>query len=254
MACLIVYSLIVTQGGYVYGNEDSLSNSMAISDHNNRQESVSQKRIDHLNDETQAMLDEYRQTDRELNALTIYNNQLERILGSQKKELTSMQKQLDDIEVTQREIVPLILQMLAWLEAFVEIDHPFLPKERQQRVTLMRTLLDRADVSTGEKYRRLLEAYQIEMDYARTIEAYSGELSDTKGSRRVEFLRLGRIELYYLTLDQTESGWWDAVHGRWLRLSDHFNQPIRYGLRLARKQAAPNLLHLPIHAPKEPMP
>ena len=39
--------------------------------------------------------------------------------------------------------------------------------------------MGRADVTISEKYRRILEAYQVEMDYGRTIEAYEGELAAT---------------------------------------------------------------------------
>ena len=53
-------------------------------------------------------------------------------------------------------------------------------------------LMDRANVSVAEKYRRLLEAYQIELEYGRTIEAYEGSFASDNGERSVTFLRVGR--------------------------------------------------------------
>jgi hypothetical protein len=147
-----------------------------------------------------------------------------------------------------------MLRMLSWLEEFVAMDIPFLPEERGLRVRQLQALMDRADVSVGEKYRRVLEAYQIEMEYSRTIEASRGELAGDAQTRTVDFLRIGRVGLYYLTLDRTEAGFWNPATGRWELLPEHDIQAIRDGLRIARKQAAPDLLRLPVSAPREVQP
>jgi hypothetical protein len=161
---------------------------------------------------------------------------------------------MQDLELTQREIVPLMLRMLSWLEEFVDIDSPFLPEERRLRIAQLEALMDRADVSVGEKYRRVLEAYQIEMEYSRTIEASRGELAGGEQSRTVDLLRIGRVGLYYLTLDRSEAGFWNPATGQWETLPERYHRPIRNGLRIARKQAAPDLLRLPVSAPREVQP
>ena len=69
------------------------------------------------------------------------------------------------------------------------------------RVANLKRLMDDADTPLSEKYRRVMEAYQVEVQYGHTIEAYQGELRDPGSSRMVEFLRLGRVGLYYLSLD-----------------------------------------------------
>ena len=50
--------------------------------------------------------------------------------------------------------------------------------------------MDRADVSTSEKYRRVLEAYQVENEYGRSIEAYSSTVDVDGSQKTVDFFEL----------------------------------------------------------------
>jgi len=204
----------------------------------------SQQQIDNLSDETTQMLAEYRETSRQTDSLRAYNDQLNKLVTSQKAELASIDLQLRNIETTQRDIVPLMLKMIDTMVQFVELDVPFLPEERQQRVQQLQTLMERADVTLSEKYRRILEAYQVETEYGRTIEAYQGELTLDGTTRTVDFLRIGRVSLYYMTLDGLEAGMWNQQE--WIKLDDSYRQSISQGLKIAKKQLPPDLLVLPV--------
>ncbi|QBQ53622.1 DUF3450 domain-containing protein [Nitrosococcus wardiae] len=210
----------------------------------------SQEKIDALSEETAELLAEYRQVTAQLDSLRTYNRQLGKLIRSQKEEFTSLQQQLSEIEVTQREIVPLMLRMVSSLEQFVALDIPFLPHERQTRIQQLKALMDRADVGLSEKYRRVLEAFQVEVEYGRTIEAYRGTLEMDGKSRTVDFLRIGRTALFFHTLDGKTCGRWDAHEQRWSVLPDGYRSAVTQGLRIARKQAPPDLLLLPIRAPE----
>jgi len=208
----------------------------------------SQKKIDNLSDKTRKMLDQYRSVSHQTETLTIYNQHLNELVKSQEQEKISLKEQLKEIETTQREIVPLILRMLNSLEKFVDLDLPFLPEERSQRISKLKQMILRADVTNAEKYRRILEAYQIENDYGNTIEAYRSDLTLEGTTSSVDFLRLGRVALYYQRFDGSETGYWNKEKNQWLPLSNDFRHAIRNGLRIARKESAPNLLTLPIPA------
>jgi len=95
------------------------------------------------------------------------------------------------------------------------------------------------------------EAYQIENDFGRTIEAYKDTLTLNGATREVDFLRIGRVALVYQTADGKYSGAWDQKSGQWIELDkgDYKNQ-IRFGLRIARKQVAPDLVMVPVDAPE----
>lgn len=211
----------------------------------------SQQRVEKLDDQAQRMLDEFRAASQELENIRAYHNQLSKIVQSQEQEINELSRQMLDIEITQRNITPLMLRMLEVLEQFVELDAPFLDKERRMRVVHLKEMMDRSDVDLGEKFRRLLEAYLIETDYGRTIEAYNGDLENENKTQVVEFLRLGRLGLYYLTLDQSQAGHWDKSEKAWRKLDDSYRSSILQGLRIAKKQAAPDLLEVPVPAPEE---
>lgn len=209
---------------------------------------ASQTKINTLDDDTQTLLGDYRATLRETESLRRYNEQLEKQLTSQEEEMVSIQNQIGEIERTNREIYPLMQRMLETLEQFVKLDLPFLPKERATRIATLKEIMNRADVSTAEKYRRILEAYSVEMEYGRTLEAYEGKLGEGDEARTVNFLRVGRIALMYQTLDGHDTGYWDNTAKAWQEDSD-YEDSVTKGLKVARKQVAPDLIVAPVPAP-----
>jgi Protein of unknown function (DUF3450) len=207
---------------------------------------ASQKKIEALDDEASKAVADYRQMLAEAQSLKAYNDQMAQQVTSQQEQITEMTQQLGEIETTSREVLPLMEKMLATLKKYVELDLPFLGDERKNRVAQLELMMTRADVSTSEKYRRLVEAYQIEMEYGRTIEAYQGKVD----SKTVEILRVGRISLMYQTMDGTESGYWDADQSKWVA-DDDYEEAMTHGLKIAKKQAAPDFIEAAIRAPKE---
>lgn len=210
-----------------------------------------QKRINALDDETREMLNEYRRTMSQVQDLAAYNEQLSRLVAVQRVELADYERQFQELEVTKRRILPLIVRMIEVLEEFVSIDIPFLESERSMRIAALKKLLQRPDVPTSEKYRRISEAYQIELEYGHTIEAYEGEMTVGGETRTVAFLRFGRLGLYYMTLDGLEIGYWDNSADQWRQLGDEYRQPLDRAIRIARKQLPPDLIRLPIPAPED---
>ncbi|MGM3389258.1 DUF3450 domain-containing protein [Stutzerimonas stutzeri] len=207
---------------------------------------ASQARIEQLDDTTRQMLNDYRNAVQQAEALKAYNAQLTELTDAQRKELDGFQRQLDSIERTQQAVAPQMGRMIEVLEEFIAADLPFLPEERADRLASLQDMQGRADVSLAEKYRRILEAYQIESDYGRTLEAWRGELPTEGGSRSVEFLRLGRTMLYYQTLDAHESGWWNPQAKAWEVLDSSARRPLTKAIAIARQQQAPGWLELPV--------
>ena len=111
--------------------------------------------------------------------------------------------------------------------------------------------MGRADVTIAEKYRQVMASYQDEVAVGRNIESYSGELEIAGATRTVDFLRVGRVLLAYQTLDRAETGYWDTRTRQWRTLDSGFRRPVTLGIRIAQGLAPPDILALPIAAPRE---
>jgi hypothetical protein len=211
----------------------------------------SQTIVSNLSDETQDLLGQYRLVLQQIDRLVAYNDYVERLIVDQEAQIIDIRKQLDQFALIERGIVPLMLDSIDILDKFIDLDVPFLLEERKARVARLRTIMDLSDVTVSEKYRQIMDAYQIETTYGRDIEAYTGLLEIDGESRQVDFLRIGRTSLTYQTPDQEETGFWNKQAGQWEKLPNKYQNYVTQGLRVARKQVTPNLLELPIEAPGE---
>ncbi len=216
----------------------------------NDESAAVQRRIEATSDATDELLAKYRTALKQTDAIRVYNSQMRDLIASQEDELASLQSQLDQVEVVGRNVMPLMSKMVDAYESLVGLDLPFLIDERNKRVMELRTMMKRSDVTSAEKYRRVMEAYQIENEYGRTIEAYRSTLDLGGREVTVDFLRFGRIALVYQTPDGTESGVWNQETRSWDPLDAGYRGALRDGLRIARKQAAPDLIRLPLPAPE----
>ena len=206
----------------------------------------SQNTIDELTDETRDMVQVYRNAIRKTESLTSYNKQLAKLVDQQKLSLSSIQRQLENAEETQRTIVPFINKMIETLEKFVRLDLPFLLDERRQRVATLKQIINFPDITLPDKYRRVMEAYQIEIEYGRTIEAYNDTITVDNEEYTVDILRVGRLIMVFQTSDGELSGVWNKHSKAWRKLPSDYNRSIGKGLLIAKKQAPPELIKLPV--------
>lgn len=225
-----------------------LNSTVSVENKINTDAAKSQQRVTSLAQQTSDLLAEYRAVVRETESLKIYNDSLEAIVQDQRDEVVSINNQLEGLEATNRGVVPLMLEMIEMLEQIVENDMPFRLEERRARVQRLRDMMNQADVTTSEKYRRVMEAYQGELEYGRTTEAYSEALPTT--GQTVEFLRVGRTLLVYQTSDQVTTGWFNPTTRTYEELPNKYRLEVKEGLAIARNEKAPNLVMLPVPGPE----
>ena len=216
-----------------------------------QQAQASQDEIDQIVTETRTLAEEYRAVLKEVEGLEVYNTLLERQIDDQETELSNLRTSIDQVQVIERQVLPLLSRMVDGLERFVQLDVPFLLEERTERVQNNKSLLERADVTAAEKFRVVMEAWQIENDYARTIATYTDELEIDGVTREVDVLQIGRVALLYQTPDGAQSGAWDQRSRQWVPVGNEYRNAIRQGISLALNQLAPTLLLLPMAPPEE---
>lgn len=211
----------------------------------------SQAKIDEITDDTRDLLTQYKQVMKVVDGLKVYNQQQERMIANQVKEMAELNDSIDNVTVIERQIGPLIERMIANLEKYVELDTPFLIGERRDRIEFLKDTLDRADVSVAEKFSQVLQAYQLENSYGSTIEAYTDVIELDGKPRQVDLLKWGRVSLVFQSPDGEVTGVWDKSTGGWVILGDEFRAGVRDGLRIARKTQTADLVKLPVPAPGE---
>ncbi|MGI2260094.1 DUF3450 domain-containing protein [Shewanella sp. GXUN23E] len=209
---------------------------------------ASQKTVDKYFDQAQDMLFEYSSVADERESLKAYNDYLASLVADQEATMKSIQDDINGVDRLRQGVVPLMFKMVEALDQFVALDLPFNTEIRKERVENLKSLLNTAEVTLAEKYRLILDAYNIEREYGRFLGIETGQLNIDGKEVLVDFLNLGRVGLYAQSLDQ-KSGWmyneqtksWDALDASYLR-------ELTKGIRMARKQGAPDLFSLPIPA------
>lgn len=224
---------------------------LSVAEAKNEAARKSQVKIDRLADETNDLLTEYKIVNKQIDGLKVYNARLQRQIDNQLQRIEEIDASIDQVTVISRQMTPLVINMIDGLEKFIELDVPFHLEERRRRIEFLRSNLDRSDVTVAEKFRQVLEAYKIENEYGRKIDAYKGSVDIDGVERDVNFFRVGRIALLYQTTDTELSGAWDKDSRSWVALErGEFRTAIMRGLRIARNEASIDVLTLPIAAPE----
>lgn len=208
----------------------------------------SQLTIDAIAENMQERLQQYKKIMKEIDGLKVYTRQLQQQVVNQQQEMADLNDSIDQVSVVERQVTPLMLRMIDSLDTFVELDVPFLQQERDKRIAGLRKLMQRANVDVSEKFRRVMEAYQIETEYGRNIEAYTAEHSVNGQQQDVTFLRIGRVALIYKTRDGNSLGIWNQQQREWQPLDDSHLIAVDQAISIARKQKAPDMLMLPLLA------
>lgn len=213
-----------------------------------------QKRIDNADDATREALEQLRQANQQADRLESYNTELAPIVANQAKRIDAQQQALAQISVTREALPGEMRDMVTQLRTMIEADMPFLRDERLARVDDLERMLASDETSQADKLQRIFSVWRTELDYGRQMDQWSGPLSgaqsraSSEGSqyaREVDYLRVGRTGWYYVTPDNHAGGVWSVANGEWEALDSDQIDEVRRGIRIARDQSAPALLHLP---------
>lgn len=229
-------------------NAASLTQAEAIQSKTNQSSAASQQRIDKSSDATLSHKAEIEQLREEVKNLTIYRDHLTAMVKDQQQEQRSLQAQIQDIKQTRQGIVPLMYQMIDGLKKHIEQDRPIKKTQREERVATLEALMSRADVSDAEKYRRILEAYQIELDYGTKLGVYQGDIQLEGQTLAANILYLGRLSLVARSLNGNQYWSWNQAQQQWQPLDSGHQAELDNAFSIANQEAAPGLMTLPVSA------
>lgn len=250
LTILTIMPIVLATGGPVAAQDSErlLNSTLTAQAQTDTRAQQSQQTVSQLASQANDYFGDYRVVTQQLDQIKVYNSNLEQLIRDQDREKRSLREQLENFGDMEQGIVPLMYELVASLKTFVQLDMPFLQNERRDRVDRLEANLERSDLTVSEKYRQIMEAYQIETSYGRNIETYPGTLPINGEDRKVDLLRIGRVVLAYQTPDQSETGYWDKVSKSWVDAGGEFRRAVTDGIRVAKKQAAPTLLELPLPA------
>ena len=174
------------------------------------------------------------------------SDELRENIRSARQRLAQKEKELADIEQIGARIEPFLVESVGAFRKQVAEDLPFLPEERRRRVDRLAEMLDDPDVAVSEKYRKIMEAWLVEAEYGNTIEVYQQTIVLDGKQFLVNIFRLGRISLFFQTLDHDRSGFFNVSVKNWQVLPAACNRAIGTAIEIGAKRRPVELLSLPL--------
>ncbi len=208
------------------------------------------KRVQELEDrwatEREGLLKEIERLEAQRRLLLWKKEKMEKYVMDLKGRITELKRCTQELKKINRELEPYLDETVKRLREFIKGDLPFLTEERQKRLLALQSVLDSYDAGIAEKLRRVLEALRIEVDYGGQVEVTEEQITLADGPRTVQVFRLGRLALFYRTLDGKEIGRFNPETGRWEKLPSRFSREMERAMEMAARRRAADLLKLPI--------
>jgi len=207
---------------------------------------AAQKEVDQWRGDKDRLTARFELLQQETKDLKTRSEDLQASVNAAEGRLNGKKQQLVEIARTTGEIAPFLDELFGQLREVSSQGPPFLQNERQARIEKLQTLVSDPAVTVGEKYRRLMEALLVEAEYGFTTEVYQEHIALGSNSTLVDVFRLGRLNLFYLTLDQSRCGFYNEAAKTWEPLSDAHLRTIKSAVAIAAKRQPAELLSLPL--------
>lgn len=178
--------------------------------------------------------------------LTDEKSDLNRQVDNSEVAIVQLQRAIGESKRLTDEMSPFLVETLHQLEQQVAADLPFLQQERQLRLQRLNVALLDPQLAVGEKFRRLMEALQVETEYGRNVEVMQRSLPIDGRQVLMNQLRLGRLALFGQSLDGQHSVIYDRTGQRWHSLDKQYNSEIARALEMGSKHRPIDLLTLPL--------
>jgi hypothetical protein len=161
-------------------------------------------------------------------------------------DITQTTRQLADIAEIESQMAPYLRELLDKIKTLNSKDLPFLQAERQKRIQALEELNADPEAPVSEKFRKLMEALLVETEYGTTVEVYQQTIPLSGEETLVNIFRLGRLRLFYQTLDKRQCGFFNPAQKAWQPLEDDYLKPIQAAIDMGSKRKPVEMLTLPL--------
>lgn len=127
--------------------------------------------------------DKYAALLQQISDVKIATAQKEVFVSTQKQKIENIKAQIAGIPATKATVEPLLKKMAASIEDEIKKDYPFRIGERYERLDDFRATLEDPEATPGQKMRKALNIYNIEVGYGNSVGAYVGDNPKTPGTR-----------------------------------------------------------------------
>ena len=193
-------------------------------------------------------------------------------VSQQGVKIASLNSQIDGLDAWKADIVPMLGKMATSITGQVNSDYPFEMDRRIPRLQSLESTLNDPAAAVGDKYRKALNVYKLEVNYGQSLEAKKGNHPITptirvgderyevdedgnfkldKNKQKIEkfdgsYLRYGRLAYVYLQADSTQAMRFDLGAKEWVDLPKKNIADIRRAVKMASGEAAPNVVKVPL--------
>ncbi len=205
-----------------------------------------QQQADEWSQEKEQLISELRQNKTRLDWARYQNEKYSAYIEREKERMAELQRRRDEMKGLRRNLEPYLDQLITRLDGFIDSDLEFLSREREERIQYLRDSMNDYDLGMSEKLRRVLEALHVEAEYGSSIEASSETLDIQGRTIEAEVLRIGRVALFYRSMDGEKVGRWNSGAEAWEPVSSEFSRAIGDTVDMARQKKSVELVDLPI--------
>lgn len=189
---------------------------------------------------------EYDSLEADQKRLLEYRQQLLEELQSSGERIAHLEGRIEAIEKISEKLIPFLEEVYRKLADSVDEGLPFLQEERSERLDSLDKTLGDPEITMGEKFRKVMEALSIEAEYGNTVEVYQDMIDLGDNEVLVNIFRLGKISLFFESLDLATTGYYNPAKNQWERLPRAANRDIRMAVEIGSKQRPADIVTLPL--------
>ena len=205
-----------------------------------------QLREDRWQEEKQRLLYRYEMLAEENARLEKQKESLIRRVGAARERLAALKSEQAETARFGEELIPYLESVYTRWAEWLATDLPFLKKEREARRARVQAVLHSPDTTVGEKFRRVMEALFVEAEYGNTSEVYRETIMVNNEKIMANIFRLGRMALFFQSLDGTVTGVYDVAAATWRTLPRRCNRAVNTAFAIGTRRRPVELITLPL--------